>query len=104
MRTSKPRLELRVWSWTMHSTRWRPTDRSFTARPTSSTRWRGRSSSPTRRAASGLKNASREPTIVLLLVDLAGRSFGIELKYLRAAMRAEVDGELFILRTGAHDH
>ena len=39
-----------------------------------------------------------------LLIGLGDRRYGIELKYLRVGMTAEVDGEQFTLSTGADDH
>ena len=45
------------------------------------------------------------PNIELdLLIELDGARLGVELKYLRRDMTAEVAGELFTLSTGANDH
>lgn len=46
-----------------------------------------------------------EPSVELdVMVSLEGRRIGIELKYLRRGMKAEVAGEVFTLATGADDH
>lgn len=51
------------------------------------------------------KRVAVSPRIdVDVLVALAGSTFGIELKYPRKGMTAEVGGELFTLATGADDH
>lgn len=51
------------------------------------------------------KRIARDPTIDLdLLVELDGSPLGVEFKYPRRAMDAEVAGERFLLSTGADDH
>jgi hypothetical protein len=51
------------------------------------------------------KRVATAPSIELdLLITLDGRTLGVELKYPRRSMTAEVDGELFTLVTGADDH
>lgn len=52
------------------------------------------------------KRVSTAPRVIELdlLIQLSDRRFGVELKYLRNGMSAEVDGELFTLSTGADDH
>lgn len=51
------------------------------------------------------KRVAVQPNIELdLLVALNGARFGVELKYLRRGMTAEVEGETFALATGADDH
>jgi hypothetical protein len=50
------------------------------------------------------KRVAIRPNIELdLLIELNGERLGVELKYPRRKMTAEVDGELFILSTGADD-
>lgn len=51
------------------------------------------------------KRVAVQPNIELdLLVAMKGARFGVELKYLRRGMTAEVKGETFTLATGADDH
>lgn len=51
------------------------------------------------------KRVATHPNIELdLLVELDGSQLGVELKYPRRGMSAEVGNELFILSTGADDH
>lgn len=52
------------------------------------------------------KRVTTAPRVIELdlLVGLEDRHYGVELKYLRSGMTAEVDGELFTLATGADDH
>lgn len=51
------------------------------------------------------KRVAVSPRIdVDILVELDGRTLGVELKYPRKGMTAEVDGELYTLSTGADDH
>jgi hypothetical protein len=51
------------------------------------------------------KRVAVRPNINLdLLIEVEGVRVGVELKYLRRGMTAEVGGELFTLSTGADDH
>ena len=51
------------------------------------------------------KRVATRPNIELdLLVDLDGVRLGVELKYPRRGMVADIAGEHFILSTGADDH
>lgn len=51
------------------------------------------------------KRVATNPNIdVDVLIELDGFVLGVELKYPRRGMTAEVDGELFTLATGADDH
>lgn len=51
------------------------------------------------------KRVALHPSVVIdLLIETAGERLGIELKYLRRGMSAEVDGEQFDLVDGADDH
>jgi hypothetical protein len=50
------------------------------------------------------KRVATGPNIELdLLIEINGERLGVELKYPRHGMTAEVDGELFILSSGADD-
>jgi hypothetical protein len=51
------------------------------------------------------KRVAASPSVELdLLIDVDGARLGVELKYPRRGMNAEVGGELFRLSTGADDH
>jgi hypothetical protein len=51
------------------------------------------------------KRMALEPSVQLdIVIDLDGRPMGVELKYLRRGMTAEIAGERFTLATGADDH
>jgi hypothetical protein len=79
--------------------------RFSTAKLTFNMRSHGRSSSLTRTRPCDLKRVAVRPNVELdLLVSLHGAAIGVELKYLRRGMVAEVEGEQFVLATGADDH